>query len=484
MKDIPIDFSIDCATLSKQTIRIPYLHRLGDDLELTRAPKTIKGFDFSSKAELDDFLNKYPESDRASLIFAIRMKLLRDGAKDAKTEEELLNAINEYNDFIAKYPDTTGAQIATHEVFRVYERHDSIAAYTEFIKRYPFSLEVNLAEEHIKRKLFDATMAQNDIEAYDHFVETFPEAEPYVTQIINRAAEIEQSKVQSLLESLKDKPKSDQRIEKDDYASDLYKKWHDLALKSTSPRGAKIHQVKINRIEYLLTTELSTTPSFQILTVRKLVEDVKKQLTQLDVLIQRNHEETITTINQGFQRLHEHLDQRFNALNGTLNKIEERLKRQEDSTAALDQRLKDLSVLIDAHYAELRRQSGDIKRQNDELKEALRSANKHGTLDTALTVVSTGLDLYNAWRSPYEPKGEASKTFNLHFNPDIVIKHNSNPKSLYSKLGNLFSELCPTLSGALVATTSVTGPLAMGAGIFANQTCKWGVGWLSKKFGG
>jgi hypothetical protein len=464
---VTLTASLDCATPKEKSFSFPYLHRLGDDIELSRATQTIQGFNFKSKTELDDFLKKYPDSARAPLIFALRMKLLREGAQDAKTEEELLAAINEYNEFIAKYPDSTGAQVATHEVFRQYERHDSIAAYTEFLKRYPFSLEAALAEEHITRKVFDATMAQTDITAYDSFIETFPEAEPYVSKVIERAQELASAEVKGFIGTLKDKPSLDQRFEIQDYASEKFKEWDELTKQPIALATARLIQAKLNRLEHVISTDLTNTPSYQNLILTKRIDDIKKHLTQIEENIKRNHTETLTALSQGFQKLHEHIDTRFNALNTTLNKIEERLQRQEAATAALDARLNDLNSLINAHYTELKKQSGDIQ--------------KSSALDTALSAVTVGLDLYNAWSSPYKGGAPESKTYNLNFSPDIVVNSHKSPSGRFSKVSNFVKGLCPTISGALVTATMVAGPLSVGVGFLGNATCKWGISWLSKK---
>ena len=130
---------------------------------------------FSDPVALDDFIRRFPESDKARIAFAYRYSLL-----------EQMPTIEGYNEFIAKYPDKLQAQVAIQEVFKLYRYQNRVTGYYDFIKRYPNTQQAVVAMMRIQELMFEYVCKLDKEEEYDGFISAFPDA-PQIINVLEKA---------------------------------------------------------------------------------------------------------------------------------------------------------------------------------------------------------------------------------------------------------------------------------------------------------
>ena len=359
-----INVKIDFDYLGIKTSRdlsIPYQHILGDSLALNSHLEE-RPFDFASKEELDTFLSTYPTSESAPVIFALRNAIPREKALTASTTEDIVAAINEYNEFINQYSNYTGALLSQRDVFKLYEKLNTLDGYIDFIKRYPASVESHLADERIKRLVFDAVMAQDDLDAYDFYVSEYPNAHPYVDQVIEKAKIIYSNAERDRVEALRAQMDLNNdamlykfRSKVSDWASEII-----LALYSAKDRlkktdlqigEMKMLKVQMDRYSYTIENYYKDTPSLQTVLHLKDTQEILGALSKLSDLVQNNHQELKQQLQSEFSGVRALLTDRFDRVDQSLNAIEARLIAQEKIGQDLNKRLDDLSQLVDNHYS-------------------------------------------------------------------------------------------------------------------------------------
>lgn len=153
---------------------------------------------------LDQFIEQYPNTGHAKVAFSIRYGLLKEH-----------KSIEEYNAFLAKYPDRLITPVALNDVFELY--HDANAGggripdYLEFMRLYPGTPQSYLAKLHVQELMYRNVVERDNalrsraskvqeedellsayeqiIGEYDAFMEAFPDA-PQSKDTITRAKNI------------------------------------------------------------------------------------------------------------------------------------------------------------------------------------------------------------------------------------------------------------------------------------------------------
>jgi len=342
-------------------LSIPYQHIMGDHIALNNKIALLP-FDFENKEDLDSFLSTYPTSESAPVLFALRGALPKEKASRAQTTEEIITAIDEYNQFISAYSDYAGAIIAQRDVFKLYERLNTLDAYIDFIKRYPSSLESHLADEHIKRILFDAVMAQDDLAAYDFYISEYPTAQPYLAQVVERAKQLYSHQEKAWVEQLRAELNPDNevtlykfRTKLSDRASEiiraLYETKDHLKKRDLKVGEMKLLKVQVDRYAFAIETHYKDTNALHTLLVLKDTQEIIGAVSKLSELVQSNHAELKEQLTQEFSGMRTLLTERFDRVEQSLSLIEQRLSAQEKSGQEVNRRLEDLSRLINSHYS-------------------------------------------------------------------------------------------------------------------------------------
>lgn len=114
---------------------------------------------------LDEFIRKYPDSAEARIAYGLRYQLVKR-SQSAKA----------YHDFIGKYAHTTGGVLAMHQLFGLHRKSNAAAGYLDFMRRYPETPHAYLALKHVETLAFQRTHQVHSVEAYDAFIDAFPDA--------------------------------------------------------------------------------------------------------------------------------------------------------------------------------------------------------------------------------------------------------------------------------------------------------------------
>lgn len=121
-----------------------------------------------------EFLNKYPSSNRASQA-RLRIQALR-------FEQALkLNTIEAYEEFLQEYPDGEQADQALLEIEKLRLEQatalNTVEAYKEFLQEYPYGEMADQARLEIEKLRLEQATALNTIEAYEQFLQEYPDGE-------------------------------------------------------------------------------------------------------------------------------------------------------------------------------------------------------------------------------------------------------------------------------------------------------------------
>ena len=145
--------------------------RIGDDASLDPEAqahlRTI--MDLTDASTLDAFIRKYRDTPSGKAALAIRYSTLREKGKKllAFTEDadgrkktlanykgspeeseltlQAMNLANEYNDFISAHPNTVASYTTSIELLQIRRFQDDSLGYLDYISRYPYLAEVQLA---------------------------------------------------------------------------------------------------------------------------------------------------------------------------------------------------------------------------------------------------------------------------------------------------------------------------------------------------
>ena len=117
---------------------------------------------------LDDFIYRYFGTMQANIAFTLRTQIVRSSF-----------SIEDYNNFLSLYGDTTAGRIALFEAFELYQQHDNVPSYLDFMERYPNSPEALLAKTRVHYLLFSfaetiyksSVSDKEKIQALDDFME-------------------------------------------------------------------------------------------------------------------------------------------------------------------------------------------------------------------------------------------------------------------------------------------------------------------------
>lgn len=153
--------------------------------------------EFRNPIALDDFISRFPNSPEARVVFAIRFSLV-----------EKFPTIEGYNDFIKKYPDKLQTQVAIQEVFKLYCEQNRVAGYYDFIQRYPNTEQSLVAMMYIQEIMFQYACQLDTEEEYDAFIEAFPDA-PQVKAAQEKAKGKAIEKEKRIREDLENKVRKD-----------------------------------------------------------------------------------------------------------------------------------------------------------------------------------------------------------------------------------------------------------------------------------
>lgn len=453
--------------MASQTFNIPYQHITGDQIALNGQTQ-LTPFNFESEEELDRFLKRYPNSENAPAIFAIRNALPKKLAAEASSQEEILNAIDSYHRFISTYAEYTGVIWAYRDVFDLYEKINSVVGYADFIQRYPFALESHLAEEHIKKLLYEGIIQQDDLEAYDFYISSYPTAHPYVDRLIERAKEIYGKNEERWIAQISAEFKPDNEVSLYKYRTQisdrasaiirsLYETKDRLKKSSLTLGDVKLLKVQIDRYSYAIETHYKDTNALHTLLVLKDTQEVLGAISKLSDLVKTQHDDIKQTIQTEMSGVRTFLSERFDRVDESLSLIEKRLIAQEKATQDINKRLDDINGLLDNHYNLLTKVASKV-------------------INTSLMMgVNGGKQILNKM-SAHMPSVDG---FNRMTQASLTAIKDaySDPKlRKILKVDNLLKKSCNGLSiltSTAMAVASGPSPMSLLTGRMTKSACKW-----------
>ena len=314
---------------------------------------------------LDEFIEKYPNSDTAKYAFLMRYVLLTQNP-----------TIEDYNAFLKKYPEKFQSQMALQEVFDLYQEHDHVAYWADFLQRYPDTQQGLVAKLHLQTLMAEFAVLCDDEETFDAFIFMFPDA-PQIPAMM----ELAQKKAVANEEVVFAASTHEQRERR---ANAILFDWEDWNLKSrkifpdskasiVENGEAFLLAARILRYEKVIALYKEYSPSGR-LAVEKRHQELLAKLDSIQQTLIDNHRELVKTIREesaltrktiqeeftklglkfdaGFEKLGQKMDalhndlftvyQELQKVNSNLENIQAELQKSNQYLARIDQRLDDI----------------------------------------------------------------------------------------------------------------------------------------------
>jgi hypothetical protein len=254
----------------------------------------------------------------------------------ASVEEKSKNwisAINEYHEFIEKYPEKLLTRVALHECFELYCQIDRISFYHNFIQRYPYTEYSLVAREHIKRLLFALVCTQDSIIAYGKFLTLFPEPSFYQAKCVEFAEKKTVEEEKAISEKLKTFEERNKR------ANVLIHECNKV-LKEYSEAGLE-HRVsallsdrKIKRILRQISEcypDTFASNTLFLLESNKIILEMAQEIKDSQ---KKQHDEVLAALKSHFDSLDRMLKENFGAMEQNFQQVNQKLSQLQDDLHA------------------------------------------------------------------------------------------------------------------------------------------------------
>ncbi|NUM33720.1 MAG: hypothetical protein HUU50_04220 [Candidatus Brocadiae bacterium] len=347
-----------------------------------------KKFNYASQEELDSFLDKFPDSEFAPVVFRFRLEYCRNfrdeilkklPAEQEAREKELIKAINVYNEFIKKYPGKLLTRIAIHECFELYTMVGRISFYNNFIQRYPYMEHSLVAKEHIKMLLYSLVCTENTVDAYEKFIQIYPEESFYRTRCIalaqQKAIEEEQNQIDQILKKALAKntvPSIQPLIEENTrnkranaILSEIYKIIEEYNKMQVSEKVQKyLTDNRIERITQIIRTVYPDTSAMSAILLIQRLQDIIQLTQETQKMMQKLHDETLHTMGNYFQTLNNDLKKNFQSVEDRLTQINQNINSLHEHLNAVHL---DIQKRFDNVDQKLEKINADVQNINQKL---------------------------------------------------------------------------------------------------------------------
>ena len=351
----------------------------------------VPPFDYHDKRELDRFLARFPDSPISAVLFHLRFECCRqlsaavpERLTTAQHRESCRQAISEYQQFIATYPDRLQSKIAVHQCFNLYRRLDEVAGYREFIALYPHSEPRPVAEQQICRCLYREACQLDTIAAYDNFVALYPGRSAWSNDCIERTQRLAinraRAEKQKLTERVQHKlatASSDDRelrlrqeikaVVESRYLAEIleireqchrrYPSAHERA------RYLLYDSVRYRRIKKVLHEVFRREAAAALLTIESF-DDIKQMQEELRRHLDAGRRELLAAMDKHFGDLKQRLAADHEILRGELQKLQRELQRDlariHDEVGAVRQDLAGFEQKMQLNFAAMHREMATL----------------------------------------------------------------------------------------------------------------------------
>lgn len=353
-------------------------------------------FDYTSKEQLDRFLSLFSNSDFAPTLFRLRMECCRRFREQVLTpvpasqevrEEKLVKVINEYNEFIERYPDKLLTRVAIHECFDLYTQVNRISFYHNFIQRYPYTEHSLVAQKHIQCLLFALVCTEDTIDAYEKFIQLYPEDSFYRSKCIelakNKAVEIERKKwdsqqnLDALILSVKRNEEANKLVSQLD---DILQEHANLPVEQRMQKI--VTDTRIDRIKETIKKVYPETHAVRALLYWTKMQEVKDLNEGIYRLLEKQKKEIISGMDTHFGKLQKNLEQNFQQIQQRFNKVDQQLgkleKEMQAGFANVNKNIEAVNTNIKSLHDNLQAIHTDIRQRFDKID------NKLSQIDTRI----------------------------------------------------------------------------------------------------
>ncbi|MDM8516299.1 hypothetical protein QUF76_08885 [Desulfobacterales bacterium HSG16] len=237
-----------------------------------------------------EFLNKYPASEFAEIVYLQTWKDVKDSGNMAKLQS-----------FVKVMPGGKYSLEALDRLFDLYQKEDTILGYQYYIKEFPNSPQAVRALEGIFRLAFERAEKHagklNSVKFFDEYIRTFPTS-PHLEEISRKAEKMEYQAIDETLESFSiGNLFSSRQRQKETIARKLYNEMRSWQRKNELLIAQR--KYSLIRKEIFIDTKAYTEmmDREETMSFRKTVASFQKQTTQkLDDLNQLYRQESARII--------------------------------------------------------------------------------------------------------------------------------------------------------------------------------------------
>lgn len=397
-------------------------------------------FDYRDKSQLDKFLALFPNDEIAPVLFRLRLeccravraevlgKIAQQTLSPEERERELIRAVNEYNEFIAAYPDRLLSRVAIHECFDLYSRVNRISFYQNFMDRYPNSEHSIVAAEHIKFLLYQVICTQNSVQSYEKFLALYPQPSFYRDKCIQLAVDKALAEERLIAETLNTPEERNKR------ANLLAKEIYDIRAryKNLSPEERMqkiISDTSINRFKKIISEIYSDTYAIQTLLVLEDLYDIKEMQQQLRQVMELQQQQTLQVLKDNFKQLDESLDRNFGEIKQQLTEVKSHLQKIESDIAWMH---RDLNNRFDQVEEHLKKIDADVQKLDADMQRGF--AKIETKLDTGFAQIDKHLQLLHG------DLGKINDTI-LHVESSIVKTSEDNRRFIQRQCGEMIDKI-------------------------------------------
>lgn len=466
------------------TLKLPYQKPDNSKYYLEKKhPIQTKKFDYTSKQDLDQFLRLFPTSDFAPALFRLRLECCRrvrnqkleenkvSGLLSQKKLQNLLTAINEYHEFIEKYPDKVLTKIAIQECFELHVHANRISLYHNFVERYPYAEQSSVAFEHIKALLFAVVCTENSIFGYEKFMEMYPEDAFYRTKCIQLAIENalqaeqalwtteESQKLDELLLFKRRSVRSNLLIQE---LSKIRKEYKDLPAGERFAKAAS--DTRIQRIKRVITDIYPDTNAMGVIAVLDDLQDI----ADLNQGIK-------TYLDQKIQQVDQDMDKNFRAVQTRFDQVQENLIQIRRDIQDVKTGIANLQTSVNKLHQDLLTCHKDVMQRFDKVDDNIRTIDTHiqqgfatvnEKLDSGFSQINTRLQVLHSDLTQINTnilKMDVGIT-NLQENNKQFLLQNAQILQTLQENGKIYTgyESCPKSSACTIVGGMVGNILTVG----------------------
>ena len=277
------------------------------------------GFDCHDKHQLDQFLDKFAESEVAPVMLRLRLECCRDVVHPVLSggnDRELRLAIGEYDEFIARYPDRLLTFTALNEAFQLYCRLDDVGFYRRFIERYPDSEYSLIANQRILDRHYRDAVSANTVAVYDTFIQLHPEPSWYYLNCLKKAYALDLAQERELCRKFETLPEPQREKAIDKRVEELLYQLLKImrSYKELPQAHRRVEMMQNNhrarRIKAVLYEVYARHKPGQLIALH-IIDDLQKMHLELRDFIEAHQQKLLAEIDRRFKNLNERLDHDF-----------------------------------------------------------------------------------------------------------------------------------------------------------------------------